>query len=147
MKKHKFLSMFLLGFLLGLALMNLFHSHTLDRLYRMQKQLTTQLLDKEIKLERFTQKAIKEDIPLIKDLNILIEFDGNVLIKDAIERNIRFYLSDLVGREVSEIDGEMIYKIFHNRILQIEGKEMKVTVKYLIINEVITISVVCRIVD
>lgn len=147
MNKYKAIAIFTLGLLLGLSLMNLFHIHTLDRLYRIQNQLTTQLLDRDIKLERLSQNAAKDNISLVKDLKIEIDFDGNVLIKDVIEGNIRFYLSDLVGKELSQVDGEMIYKIFNSRILEIEDKKIRLTMKYLIIDEVITISVIGKVVD
>ncbi|SCX79163.1 hypothetical protein [Alkaliphilus peptidifermentans] len=136
-----------LGFLLGLATMNLFQMHTLDRLYRVQHQLTNQIIDKDIKLERLNDSIKKNNTVFVKDIKIHLNFEGNLLLKDMIEDNIRFFLSDLVGKELADIDGEMIYKILNNRIVEIENKNINLSINYLIISETINISVNARVID
>ena len=135
-----FLSIFF-GFLMGLAFMNLFHLHTLDRLYRIQNQLTTNLLDKEIKLARLTENMEKQKVILIKNLEITVEYEGNLLIKDKIQKSVQLFLSDLVGKELSMVDGEMIYKILDGRIIEVEDKKILLKMKYIIITEEISITV------
>jgi hypothetical protein len=138
-----FLNIFI-GFLLGLVFMNLFHLHTLDRLYRIQNQLTNELLDKEIKLERLRENMKKQSVILIKDLQITVDYDGNILTKDKIQKSIQFYLSDLVGKELSMIDGEMIYKILDGRIIEADDKKIQLKMKYIIISERILITVYAK---
>lgn len=135
-----FLSSFF-GFLLGLAFMNLFHLHTLDRLYRIQSQLTNELLDKEIRLTRLTENMEKQKVLLVKELEIFVEFDGNLLLKDKIQKSIHLYLSDLIGKELTFVDGEMIYKILEGRIIEVEDKKIQLRMKYIIISEKISIAV------
>lgn len=135
------LGVFLIGFLLGLAMMNLFHMHTLDRLYRVQNQLTNQLLDREIKLEKLNDNIENQKATIVKDLMIQVEFEGSPLVKDEIQKNIHFYLTDLVGRELWNIDGEMIYKILDQRIIEVGQRQVQLKTKYIIISEKITIAV------
>ncbi|ABR46381.1 hypothetical protein Amet_0142 [Alkaliphilus metalliredigens QYMF] len=142
-----YLSVFLIGFLMGLGIMNLFQMHTLDRLYRTQNQLTSQLLDQELKLERLNENLKSQQVFVVKDLSIVVDFDGNPLVQDEIENNIRFYLSDLVGRELSRIDGEMIYKIVQDRILHIGERQILLEMKYIIIEEKIQIGVKATVLD
>ncbi|AOY75493.1 hypothetical protein [Clostridium formicaceticum] len=146
-KRYNVLAIFIIGFILGLAVMNLAQMHTLDRLYRIQNQLNNQLLDREIKLERLNESLNKEKASIIKDLVIEVEFDGNSLVKDEIEKTIHFYMADLVGRELWSIDGEMIYKILEDRILDIEGRNIKLRVKYIILSEKISIAVKAQIME
>jgi len=131
----------LLGFLIGLVTMNLFQIHTIDRLYRIQTNLTNQLLDKEVKLQKFNESANEKKMYIVKNLEIKIEFDGNPRIIEDIENTIRFYLNDLVGREVETIDGALVYKIIHERILDIDEKQITLSLNYIIINETISIGI------
>ena len=142
MKKwSRLVAVFSIGFLMGLTAMNLFHMHTLDRLYRIQNQLTNQLLDREIKLERLTESLESEKTTFIKDLSIDVEFEGNPLVKDEIEKVVHFYLSDLVGKELWRVDGEMIYKILDRRVVDVENRQARFHVKYIIITEEISIGI------
>ncbi|MDR5659199.1 hypothetical protein RH915_06825 [Serpentinicella sp. ANB-PHB4] len=142
-KKRLFVlfNILLLGFFLGLCAMNLFQMHTIDRLYRVQNNLTNQLLDKEIQLEKLNQSIDNNKSFVVKNLEIIVEYDGNPLFIEDIESAAKFYISDLVGREIISIDGEMIYKIFNNRLLEIEEKQINLTVKYIIITETVTIGI------
>ncbi|QUH25093.1 hypothetical protein [Serpentinicella alkaliphila] len=133
-----------LGFLLGLVTMNLFQIHTIDRLYRVQTNLTNQLLDKEIKLQKFNESANEKKVFIVKNLEINIDYEGNPRVIEDIETTIKFYLNDLVGREVKEVDGDMIYKIIHQRILEIDEKKITLILKYIIINETISIGINAR---
>lgn len=134
----------LFGFLLGLVTMNLFQAHTIDRLHRVQANLTNQLLDKEIKLQKFNENANIQRAFIVKNLNIQVDFEGNPRVIEDIEATIKFYLNDLVGREVSTIDGDMIYKIIHNRILELDEKKITLTMNYIIISETISVGINAR---
>lgn len=138
------LSFLLLGFLLGLVIMNLFQIHTIDRLYRIQTNLTNQLMDREIKLQKFNENAKNQKAFIVKNLEIEIDYDGNPRVVEDIETTVKFYLSDLVGREVSSIDGDMVYKIIHERILDMDEKKITLSSKYIIINETISIGIKAR---
>ncbi len=138
-----FLSLFF-GFLLGLAFMNLFHLHTLDNLYRNQTQLTNELMDREIKLTRLTDSMEKQRVVLIKDIEIAVEYEGNQLTKDKIEKSVQFFLVELVGKELSMVDGEMLYKIIDERIIEVEDKRIQLNMKYLILSEKISIALAAK---
>lgn len=120
--------------------MMLLNMNTLERLYRTQNQLTNQLADREIKLEKLSESLAKEQAAIIKDLKLTIEFDGNHLIQEEIEKTARFYLVDLVGKEISDIDGELLYKILDKRIIEVADKRIKIQVKYIIVHETIDIG-------
>lgn len=139
-EKGFFFAAFLLGFFFGLAFMMLLNMNTLERLYRTQNQLTNQLADREIKLEKLSESLAKEQAAIIKDLKLTIEFDGNHLIQEEIEKTARFYLVDLVGKEISDIDGELLYKILDKRIIEVADKRIKIQVKYIIVHETIDIG-------
>ncbi|GAB6086096.1 hypothetical protein [Alkaliphilus crotonatoxidans] len=139
-EKGFFFAVFLLGFFFGLAFMMLLNMNTLERLYRTQNQLTNQLADREIKLEKLSESLAKEQAAIIKDLKLTIEFDGNHLIQEEIEKTARFYLVDLVGKEISDIDGELLYKILDKRIIEVADKRIKIQVKYIIVHETIDIG-------
>lgn len=146
MKKwSRLIAIFSIGFLMGLTVMNLLHMHTLDRLYRIQNQLTNQLLDREIKLERLNESLQSEKTTFVKDLSIDVEFEGSPLVKDEIEKVVHFYLADLVGKELWQMDGEMIYKILDNRVVDVENRQARLQVKYIIITEKISIGVKAQI--
>lgn len=147
MKWSRWIAIFCIGFLMGLTLMNLFHMHTLDRLYRIQNQLTNQLLDREIKLERLTESLESKKTTFIKDISIHVEFEGNPLVKDEIEKVVHFYLADLVGKELWRVDGEMIYKVLDNRVVDVENRQARLQMKYIIITEEISIGVKAQIVE
>lgn len=138
---------FAIGFLLGLVAMNLVHLHTLDRLYRIQNQLTNQLLDREIKLEGLKKSLQDEKTIIIKDLIIALDFEGNPLLREEIEKVIRFYLADLVGQELWRLEGEMIYRILDDRIINVENRQARLQVKYIIVREEISIGVKAELIE
>lgn len=141
------IAFFAIGFLLGLAAMNLVHLHTLDRLYRIQNQLTNQLLDREIKLEGLKKSLQDEKTIIIKDLIIALDFEGNPLLREEIEKVIRFYLADLVGQELWRLEGEMIYKILDDRIINVENRQARLHVKYIIVREEISIGIKAELIE
>lgn len=143
-KLYSRISFMLLGFIFGLVTMNLFQVHTIDRLYRVQTNLTNQLLDRELKLQKFNESIMEQKVYIVKNLEIDVEFSGNPLTIEDIESTIKFYLNDLVGQEVNTIDGNMIYKIIHERILEIDDKKIILSMKYIIINETISIGIKAR---
>lgn len=138
---------FAIGFLLGLVAMNLVHLHTLDRLYRIQNQLTNQLLDREIKLEGLKKSLQDKKTIIIKDLIIALDFEGNPLLREEIEKVIRFYLADLVGQELWRLEGEMIYRILDDRIINVENRQARLQVKYIIVREEISIGVKAELIE
>ncbi|KAB3537801.1 hypothetical protein F8154_02140 [Alkaliphilus pronyensis] len=144
---YSLISIGVIGFLFGVMLMNLFHMHTLDRLYRIQNQLANQVIDKDIKLKGLNASIKESNTLFIKDIEIKLDFEGNLLFKDMIEENIRFFIADLVGKELSQIDGQMLYKILNSRIIEIEDKNVKLTIKYLIIAETIEISIAATVIN
>ena len=140
-------AIFAIGFLMGLAAMNLVHMHSLDRLYGIENQLKNELLDREIKLERLTESLQDEKTTIIKNLVIDVEFEGNALVKNEIEKWIRYYLGDLIGQELWRVEGEMIYKILDDRIVDVENRQARLQVKYIIIREEISLGIKAEIIE
>ncbi len=143
MKKiKKSLAIFTMGLLLGLVSMNLVNMRTIDNLYESQSQLNNQLLDKEIKLKNLTASLESEKTRIVKSLIINVDLEGNSSIEEEIRQEVYLLLKDYIGQELWRIEGEIIYKILEGRIFQIGAKEIKLRIKYLIIQEEITLEII-----
>lgn len=145
--KGFFFAAFMLGFFFGLCFMTLLNMNTIEGLNRTKSQLSDQLIDREIKLEKLNESLQKQQAAVVKDLTLKVAFDGNHLVKEEIEKTVRFYLVDLVGKEITDIDGEMLYKILNDRIVEAGDKRIRISVNYIIIYEIIDIGISAKLVE
>ncbi len=127
-----------LGILMGMAILSILVSYRMDMSYQRIAYLESTIQDKDSQLEKL-EESINTQSLILKDIEVLLVFDGDEIDKISIEKTVKEKYRSLLGKKVEEIDGDIIGEVVDNRILMIENKEYKIHVDKLILTEVLKI--------
>lgn len=143
--KKKYTSLFLLGLLVGASITNLYLSNELNRLYIEVETLEHDLnraKDRAAKLEEDLQAKEGEiKSPTVKDVNIVIDYEGEEFTALYLQEYCEEITKKLIGQTIDNLEPELIFQILDERIVKIEDNHYKLYVESLIISEVITYHV------
>lgn len=133
-----FVTGIILGIFIGAAVLCILVSYRMDMSYQRIAYLESIIQDKNSQLEKL-EESINTRSLILKDIQILFVFDGDEIDKISIEKTVKEKYRSLLGKEVEEIDGDIIAEVVDNRILMIDNKEYKLHVDKLILTEVLKI--------
>jgi len=136
--KSCFVGGIFIGILMGTAAFNTFVSYRMDQLYKRIALLEQTVQDKNAILEKF-EKNINTRSLIIKGIEVVLVFSGDEIDKILIEKNIKDKYSTLLGKEIKNIDPNLIIEVVDKRIFKIEDKEFKLRVNRLMITEILKI--------
>lgn len=132
------------GFVIGMAVLSLIVSYRMDSYYHKNIALEDELQDKIAQLEKL-ENSIKTQTPpstILKNIEINLIFnenEGDEIDKVAIDKTIMEKYSPLVGKEVENIDPDILAEVADKRILKIEDREYKLSVNKIILTETLKI--------
>lgn len=136
--KSCFFAGILIGILIGTAAFNIFVSYRMDQFYQRIAFLEQTIQDKNAVLEKF-EKNINIRSLIIKGIEVVLVFGGDEIDKILIEKNIKDKYSTLLGKEVKNIDPDLIIEVVDKRIFKIDEKEYKLRVNKLVLTELLKI--------
>lgn len=128
--KSCFVGGILIGILMGTAAFNTFVSYRMDQLYKRIAFLEQNVQDKNALLEKF-EKNINTRSLIIKGIEVVLVFGGDEIDRILIEKNIKEKYSTLLGKEIKNIDADLI--------IEVVDKEYKLKVNRLMITEILKI--------
>jgi len=132
------------GILIGAATLSIIVSYRMDTHYRQITYLQNTIQDKDARLEKL-EKSINTQKVIIKDIEVILNFgenkDGDEIDKIDIEKTIKEKYSTLLGKEVKNIDTDILIEVVDKRILKIDDKEYKMQVEKLIVTEILQIFI------
>lgn len=135
-----FIAGLLTGILIGTAILSIIVSYRMDMHYKKIAYLETTIQDKNSRLEKL-EKSINTQNIILKDIEIILIFDGDEMDKIEIEKAIKEKYSTLLGKEVKNIDPDILIEVVDKRILKIEDREYKLHINKLILTEVLKIFI------
>ena len=102
------------------------------------KQMQNTIDDRNTKLEKLEKSldAINNMQYILKDIEILLNYEGNELDKLEVEKVIEDKYKNLIGKEVSSIDVELVSQVIDKRILIFDEKKYKLKVEKLLLSQV-----------
>jgi|SRR5680860_378665 len=136
--KFCFLAGILIGILIGTAAFNILVSYRMDQFYKRIAFLEQTVSDRNAVLDKF-EKNINTRSLIIKGIEVVLVFDGDEIDKILIEKIIKDKYGTLLGKEVKNIDPDLIIEVVDKRIFKIEDKEFKLRVKKLVLTELLKI--------
>lgn len=129
------------GILIGASCLSVIVSYRLDSYYQKNSQLQSIIEYKEEQLGKL-EKAINNRNFILKDIEVILICDEeDELDKTIIEKVIKEKYSSLIGKEIKNIDAEMVAEVVDKRILQLEDGDYRLKISKLILSESLKIWV------
>lgn len=132
---------FIFGLILGVTSLSLLVSYRIDTYYQKNSELESIIEYKDEQLKKL-EKAINNRNFILKDIEVYLiceeedEIDQTIIIKVIKEK-----YSSLLGKEIKNIDAEMVAEVIDKRIFQLEDGEYRLKISKLILSETLKIWV------
>jgi len=78
---------------------------------------------------------------VIKSIEINLIYDGDEIDELALEKHIKDKYNNLLGKEVKNVDIDMVGEVIDKRIMKLEDREFKLKVNKILLSEVLKIWV------
>lgn len=145
MDNHKSYLIFLLtgflsGLLLGTILITVYTGHELDKSYQQINELQTTVKEKDARLEKVEDASNKKRF-IIKKIHVELQLEGDELEKSSLVKHIkeRYYI--ILGKEVKDLDPDLLVGIIDNRIMRLDSRSFKLIVQRIVISDVLKVWV------
>lgn len=131
------------GALIGAALTTMIVSYRVDLFYEKIAYQESIIEDNEEKLKKL-EKSINNSNIVLKDIQIIIEADEeqiNSINNIEIEKAIKEKFNSSLGKEVKNLDADILMEVVDKRILKFDEAEYKIDVKKLSLSDTLKIWV------
>ncbi len=139
-----FMASFLVGILIGVTVLSVVVSYRMDNYYKQISYLKNIIQDRDERLEKL-EKSINTQNLIVKGIEVSLIFDkdknNDKIDEIEIEKTIKEKYNALLGKEVKNIDAQMIAEVVDKRILKIEDREYKLKMDKLILTEILNIYI------
>lgn len=141
-----FISGLLWGILIGSLVISILVSYRLDNYYEKVAYLEHIIEDKDDKLSKL-EKSINNSNIVLKDITIILEFHN--LSKEQIdqvdsiriEKAIKEKYISLIGKEITNLDADILLQVVDKRILRLKDAEYQLSVKKLVLSDILKLWV------
>lgn len=130
----------IIGMLIGAISLNVFISYRIDQYLKEITYLNTIIEERDIRLEKLEESINKSKFILGKvEINLI--YDGDEIDKLTLKKYISQKYNNILGKEVKNIDIEMVAEVIDNRIMKVNENEYKLKVKKVLLTDVLKIWV------
>ena len=147
---YKFFVSFITGFMWGTVIgslgISILVGYRMDTFYEKIAYLEHTIEDKNEKLEKL-EKSINNENIVLKDISVILEFTNlseeqidqidNIEIEKAIKEK---YISSL-GKEIKNLDADILVQVIDKRILRFNNAEYQLTVNKLVLSDILKLWV------
>ena len=141
-RKFKGIICFIAGILTGIVAgttgLNVLVSYRLDTYYQKVRYLQAMVEDKSLQLEKLEESIIKRKF-ILKEVEVFLSFEGSELDKLELESHIKDKYRNLLGKEIKNLDIDIIQEVVDNRIMEVGGREYKLKVVKLLLSDVLKV--------
>ena len=134
------------GILAGITLFSLLVSYRLDQYYQEIWQLKVANEEKDTRLLKLEESVDKTKY-MLKKIEVILIYEGDELDKIALEKSIKEKYGQLLGKEVGNIDIDLVAEVVDQRIMKLEEREYKLKLKKIMLTEVLKIWVEVTLVE
>ncbi len=128
------------GILAGIAVFSLLVSYRMDQYYQEIRQLELANAEKEIRLLKLEESVDKTKY-ILKKIEVLLIYEGDEFDKIALKKSIKEKYDQLLGKEVGNIDIDLVAEVIDQRIMKLGEREYKLKLKKIILTEILKIWV------
>lgn len=151
--KHKYFLFFILGLfiggMVGIITINLLVSYRIDNYIKEIKHLDKVIEEKDFRLQKL-EKNIYDKRLLVKNVEIQLKYENEEenddIVKITLEKHIKDKFKCLLGKEVKNIDGDILLEIIDKRIMKIEDKEYQLKVERIMISQVVKLWIEIKVI-
>ena len=127
-----------IGILIGSATFSVLVSYRMEQYHHTIRQLEALNEDKDSRLRKL-EESINQAKFVLKRIEIFLEYEGDELNKIALEKTLKEKLNTLLGKEVGNIDVDLVTEVIDKRIMKLQDKEYRIKLKKLILADVLKI--------
>ncbi|WP_341877063.1 hypothetical protein [Defluviitalea saccharophila] len=138
MKKRNFsvLWIFIFGFLIGIAFYNTIYMSKIESLINENEYLSAQLEDHRVKLKKLEESNQKKETPVLNQISpIMLNKNEEFLPKNEIDQYIKVLLKNQIGKELNQIDVDLIYNGLNRRFLKFKDGEYQLEIRSIIVTD------------
>lgn len=132
------------GILIGTILISSLVSSKIDRFYERITALENTLNDKNIQLESLEESINNQNV-ILEDIKVIVIYseneDGDEMDTIKIKESVQKKYSNLLGKEVEEIDADIVAEVIDKRIFKIGDKEYKLYIGKIILTKTLKLWV------
>lgn len=143
-KKNAYLLFLFTGFISGLVIgataVTIYIGHRLDISHLQINELRISAREKDAQLEKLEESWKKKKF-IIKKIDVDLQFDGDELEKTTLVKHIKEQCYVLIGKEVKDIDPDLLANSIDNRIVRLDDRSVKLAVQKLILSDVLKICI------
>ncbi|EKX81188.1 hypothetical protein C1142_02070 [Clostridium botulinum] len=114
----------------------MFISYRIENYHRKITYLNSIIEDQQVRLEGLENKLSKKKL-IVKKIEVDIKFKNkeieDELVAIELEKHIKEKFNNLIGKELDNLDGDILVQVVDNRIMKIKNKQYKVKVEKIII--------------
>lgn len=135
------------GVIIGVTLLNMLISYRIDVYCERIKYLENIIEDKEVRLAKL-EESINNERLILKEIEIVIvsgeETEENHIDKMTLEKYIKEKYNDMLGKEVKNIDMDLIEQVIDKRIMKLDEREYQLYINKVVLTEVLKIWVIAE---
>lgn len=131
----------LIGMVIGAVSLNTLISYRIDEYFKEITYLNSVIEDKDVRLKKLEESVNKRKFILGSIEIILICEEGDEIDKITLNKHIKEKFNNLLGKEVRNIDIEMVAEVIDKRIMKVDENEYKLNVKKILLAEELKIWV------
>ncbi|MCS4464103.1 hypothetical protein JTT01_07565 [Clostridium botulinum] len=107
----------------------MFISYRIENYHRKITYLNNIIEDQQVRLEGLENKLSKKKL-IVKKIEVDIKFKNkeieDELVAIELEKHIKEKFNNLIGKELDNLDGDILVQVVDNRIMKIKNKQYKV---------------------
>lgn len=132
-----FLTGIITGAIIGAIGITCLVSYRIDIYHKKIAELETSIQDRDARLEQLEKSMDSRGKLILKDIKVVLDYDEDKLEFDniALEKHIKDKYKQLVGKEVRNIDIDLVAEVVDKRIFRLDGEEFKLKVTRVIVSE------------
>lgn len=122
------------GVLIGLTLMTIIVSYRLENFHRMNAYLESVIAEKSAQLEQL-EKSLNKGKYILKSVDVVFICENEEVDLLVFETELKKKYHALLGKEVKNLDAEMIAEVADKRIFRLDDGQYQLFVRKLILAE------------
>jgi MFS superfamily sulfate permease-like transporter len=136
----------IIGLLMGMAILTVLISYRIDQYHEEIQHLRNVIEDKDVKLKKLEDSINKRKL-ILKDIKVVLIHEGDEIDKITLVKHIKEKYNILLGKEVKNIDVDVVEEIIDKRIMKISKKEYKLDVTKIILTDVLEIWIETKLIE
>lgn len=144
----RYLSLFILGFLMGACFTNVLLAHQQEQLHLSKAELEQRLTAAREEIAQLKENLAQESYQVIVSIEPVITFKGDKpssvetrAATQVINRKIQEFLAPLKGQEVRRLNPALVPAMLDGRTVRVNGREFTLKVTLLLVSDRVIVHV------